>query len=234
MKAGKKYRESKNKLDPTKSYDLDEAMVIVKEVAYAKFDETVDMAVNLGVNPKKSDQMVRGSVVLPHGTGKKVTILVFAKGAKEKEALEAGADYVGGDEFVEKIKGGWLDFGRVVATPDMMGSVGKVGKILGPRGLMPNPKIGTVTFDIGQVVNDIKKGKIDFRVEKAGIVQVPIGKVSFSADQLRENAAAFIETLVRLKPASSKGQYIRGIAISSTMGPGIRMDAVKIRNAFRR
>jgi large subunit ribosomal protein L1 len=199
-----------------------------------KFDESIDIACRLNVDARKSDQMVRGSVVLPHGTGKKVTILVFAKGEKEKEAHEAGADYVGGEELVEKIKGGWLDFGRVVATPDMMGSVGKVGKILGPRGLMPNPKIGTVTFDIASVVNDIKKGKIDFRVEKAGIVHVPIGKVSFSAEQLRENAAAFLETLVRLKPPSSKGQYIKGVAVSSTMGPGIRMDAVKIRNAFRR
>ena len=217
MKAGKKYTEANKKVDPAKRYDLDEAMTAVKESAFAKFDETVDIAVKLGVNPKKSDQMVRGSVVLPYGTGKKVKILVFAKGEKEKEAIEAGADYVGGDELVEKIKGGWMDFQRVVATPDMMGSVGKVGKILGPRGLMPNPKTGTVTFNITEVVGDIKKGKVDFRVEKAGIVHVPIGKVSFGPEQLKENAAAFLETLVRLKPASSKGQYIRGIAISSTM-----------------
>ncbi|MEW5804539.1 MAG: 50S ribosomal protein L1 [bacterium] len=234
MKAGKKFKEACKKVDPAKRYDLDEAMVAVKDAAFAKFDETVDMAVKLGVNPKKSDQMVRGSVVLPYGTGKKVKILVFAKGEKEKEALDAGADYVGGEELVEKIKGGWMDFGRVVATPDMMGSVGKVGKILGPRGLMPNPKTGTVTFNITEVVSDIKKGKVDFRVEKAGIVHVPIGKVSFNPEQLRENAATFLDTLVRLKPASSKGQYIRGIAISSTMGPGIRLDAAKIRNAFRK
>ncbi|MCL6583776.1 MAG: 50S ribosomal protein L1 [bacterium] len=234
MKAGKKYIEARKKIDPAKRYDLDEAMVAVKEAAFAKFDETVDMAVRLGVNPKKSDQMVRGSVVLPYGTGKKVKILVFAKGEKEKEARDAGADYVGGDELVEKIKSGWMDFDRVVATPDMMGSVGKVGKILGPRGLMPNPKTGTVTFDIAQVVSDIKKGKVDFRVEKAGIVHVPIGKVSFTPHQLKENASAFLETLVRLKPPTSKGQYIKGIAISSTMGPGIRLDAAKIRNAFRR
>lgn len=234
MSAGKKLANAEKKIDPAKRYDLDEAMVTVKEVAFAKFDETVDIAVRLGVNPKKSDQMVRGSVVLPYGTGKKVKILVFAKGEKEKEAHEAGADYVGGDELVEKIKGGWMDFERVVATPDMMGSVGKVGKILGPRGLMPNPKTGTVTFDVAQVVSDIKKGKVDFRVEKAGIVHVPIGKVSFSPQQLKENASAFLETLVRLKPPASKGQYIKGIAISSTMGPGIRLDAAKIRNAFRR
>ncbi|MEW6378805.1 MAG: 50S ribosomal protein L1 [bacterium] len=234
MNAGKNYTNAAKKIDPSKRYDLDEAMVAVKEAAFAKFDETVDMAVRLGVNPKKSDQMVRGSVVLPYGTGKKVKILVFAKGEKEKEAQEAGADYVGGDELVEKIKGGWMDFERVVATPDMMGSVGKVGKILGPRGLMPNPKTGTVTFDVAQVVGDIKKGKVDFRVEKAGIVHVPIGKVSFSPQQLKDNASAFLETLVRLKPPASKGQYLKGIAISSTMGPGIRLDAAKIRNAFRR
>jgi len=185
-------------------------LVAVKESAYAKFDESVDIAVKLGVNPKKSDQVVRGSVVLPHGTGKKVKILAFAKGDKEKEALETGVDYAGGEELIEKIKGGWLDFDRVIATPDMMGSVGKVGKILGPRGLMPNPKTGTVTFDIAQVINDIKKGKIDFRVDKTGIVHAAIGKLSFSTGNLKENAVAFLETLIRLKPTSSKGQYIKG------------------------
>ena len=234
MKAGKKYEQAKEKIDQTKRYDLEEALVAVREVAYAKFDESVDIAVKLGVNPKKSDQVVRGSVVLPHGTGKKVKILAFAKGDKEKEALETGVDYAGGDELIEKIKGGWLDFDRVIATPDMMGSVGKVGKILGPRGLMPNPKSGTVTFDIAQVVNDIKKGKIDFRVDKTGIVHAAIGKLSFTTENLKENAVAFLETLVRLKPTSSKGQYIKGVAVSSTMGIGIRLDPVKIRNAFRK
>lgn len=234
MKAGKKYEQAKEKIDQTKRYDLDEALVAVKKAAYAKFDESVDIAVKLGVNPKKSDQVVRGSVVLPNGTGKKVKILAFAKGDKEKEALETGADYAGGDELIEKIKEGWLDFDRVIATPDMMGSVGKVGKILGPRGLMPNPKTGTVTFDIAQVVNDIKKGKIDFRVDKTGIVHAAIGKLSFSTENLKENAAAFLETLVRLKPPSSKGQYIKGVAVSSTMGIGIRLDPVKIRNAYRK
>ena len=234
MKAGKKYEQAKEKIDQTKRYDLEEALVAVKEAAYAKFDESVDIAVKLGVNPKKSDQVVRGSVVLPNGTGKKVKILAFAKGDKEKEALETGADYAGGEELIEKIKEGWLDFDRVIATPDMMGSVGKVGKILGPRGLMPNPKTGTVTFDIAQVVNDIKKGKIDFRVDKTGIVHAAIGKLSFTTENLKENAVAFLETLVRLKPASSKGQYIKGVAVSSTMGIGIRLDPVKIRNVFRK
>jgi len=234
MKAGKKYEQAKEKIDQTKRFDLGEALVAVKEAAYAKFDESVDIAVKLGVNPKKSDQVVRGSVVLPHGTGKKVKILAFAKGDKEKEALETGVDYAGGEELIEKIKGGWLDFDRVIATPDMMGSVGKVGKILGPRGLMPNPKTGSVTFDIAQVVNDIKKGKIDFRVDKTGIVHAAIGKLSFNTENLKENAVAFLETLVRLKPTSSKGQYIKGVAVSSTMGIGIRLDPVKIRNAFRK
>lgn len=234
MKSGKKYEQAVSKIDRNKRYELEEACQIVKEVSYAKFDESVEMSVRLGVDPKKSDQMVRGSVVLPHGTGKKVKILVFAKGEKEKEALSAGADYAGGDELVEKIKEGWLGFDRVVATPDMMGSVGKVGKILGPRGLMPNPKTGTVTFEVAQVVNDIKKGKVDFRVDKTGIVHVSIGKISFSLNQLIENATAFLETLNRLKPTTSKGQYLKGLAVSSTMGPGLHLDAAKIRNVFRR
>ncbi|MGA1875233.1 MAG: 50S ribosomal protein L1 [bacterium] len=234
MKAGKKHNKAREMVDRNKRFDLEEALALAKEAAYAKFNESIDMAVKLGVNPKKSDQMVRGSVVLPHGTGKVAKVLVFAKGEKEKEALEAGADYAGGEEFIEKIKGGWIDFGHVVATPDMMGAVGKVGKILGPRGLMPNPKTGTVTLDVIQAVKDIKKGKIDFRVDKTGIVHAPIGRVSFEIEQLRENATAFIETLFRLKPATSKGQYVKGIAVSSTMGPGIPLDAAKIRNVFRR
>ncbi len=234
MKAGKKYQQARDKIDRSKRFEMEEALTAVKDIIYAKFDESVDMAVKLGVNPRKSDQIVRGSVVLPHGTGKKVKILVLAKGEKEKEALDTGADYAGGDEVIEKIKNGWLGFDRVIATPDMMGSVGKVGKILGPRGLMPNPKTGTVTFDIAQAIGDIKKGKIDFRVDKTGIVHVPIGKISFSMESLKENAVAFLETVIRLKPSSSKGQYIKGVAVSSTMGPGIRLDTVKIRNTFRK
>ena len=188
--------------------------------SYAKFDETVDIAVRLGVDPRHADQMVRGTVVLPNGIGKEVRVLVFAKGEKETEAQEAGADYVGNDDLVEKIKSGWLEFDKAVATPDMMGAVGKIGKLLGPRGLMPNAKTGTVTFDVGKAVNELKAGKIDFRVEKAGIVHVPMGKVSFGHEKISQNILAFMETIVRLKPASSKGTYLKGVAISTTMGPG--------------
>ena len=233
MKIGKKYLTAKSKLETEKRYELKEALSLVKELAHIKFDESVDMAVNLGVNPRKSDQMVRGTVVLPHGTGKSVKILVFAKGDKEKEALDAGADYAGSDELVEKIKGGWLDFDRTIATPDMMGSVGKLGRVLGPRGLMPNPKTGTVTFDVARVIEEIKKGKIDFRVEKAGIIHVPIGRVSFKVEQLVENAISFLHTVLRLKPPTSKGEYLKKLAISSTMGPGIRLDTIKIKNELK-
>ena len=196
----------------------------------AKFDETVDAAIRLGVNPAHADQMVRGSVVLPHGLGKSVRVLVFAKGEKEREALEAGADVVGSDDIVEKIKGGWLDFDRVVATPDMMGSVGKLGKILGPRGLMPNPKVGTVTFDVGKAVQELKAGKVEFRVEKAGIVHCPIGKASFGAEKLTENFLALLEMVIKLKPASSKGLYIRSVSLSTVMGPGAKVDPLAVRN----
>jgi len=233
MKIGKKYLTAKSKLETEKKYELKEALSLVKELTHIKFDESVDMAVNLGVNPRKSDQMVRGTVVLPHGTGKSVKILVFAKGDKEKEALDAGADYAGSDELVEKIKGGWLDFDRTIATPDMMGSVGKLGRVLGPRGLMPNPKTGTVTFDVARVIEEIKKGKIDFRVEKAGIIHVPIGRVSFNVEQLVENAISFLHTVLRLKPPTSKGEYLKKLAISSTMGPGIRLDTIKIKNELK-
>jgi large subunit ribosomal protein L1 len=198
--------------------------------ARAKFDETVDAAIRLGVNPAHADQMVRGSVVLPHGLGKTVRVLVFAKGEKEKEALEAGADVVGGEDLIEKIKGGWLEFDKAVATPDMMGSVGKIGKILGPRGLMPNPQVGTVTFDVANAVQELKAGKVEFRVEKAGIVHSPVGKVSFGAEKLKDNIAALLEMIVKLKPASSKGVYMRSIAISTTMGPGIKVDPLDVRN----
>lgn len=232
-KRGKRYTSTKAMLEPGKKYELSEAISLIKDLPKAKFDETIDMAVKLGVNPRKADQMVRGTVVLPNGTGKSARILVFAKGEKEKEAQEAGADYVGGDELVEKIKGGWLEFEKTVATPDMMSNVGKLGKILGPRGMMPNPKTGTVTFDVGRVVQEIKKGKIDFKVEKNGILHVPIGKASFTAQQLIDNAKAFLEVVIKLKPTTSKGQYLKSLAIASTMGPGVKLDSVQIRNLFR-
>ena len=224
MKRGKKYRANSGKVDPQKEYPLEEAMDLVKKTAYAKFNETVDLAVRLGVDPRHSDQMVRGAVVLPHGTGKKLKILAFAKGEKEKEAKEAGADYIGAEDLVEKISKGWLDFDRVVATPDMMGMVGKLGKILGPRGLMPNPKVGTVTFDIGKAIKEIKLGKVEYKVEKAGIVHVPVGKVSFEVRQLLENVQTVLESIIKAKPPSSKGKYLKRITISSTMGPGIKID----------
>ncbi len=225
---GKKMDASAKKVETGKEYPLDEAVRIVKEASYTKFDETVDLAVNLGVDPKKSDQMVRGTVVLPYGTGKKIKVLVFAKGEKEKEALDAGADFVGAEDVVEKIQKGWMDFDRAVATPDIMGLVGKLGKLLGPRGLMPNPKLGTVTFDIAKAVKEIKAGKVEYKTEKAGIVHVPIGKVSFDAEKLLENARVVIDAIVKAKPGTSKGKYIKKIGLSSTMGPGIRIDAGKI------
>jgi large subunit ribosomal protein L1 len=229
-KRGKKYLEARQKVEAGKRYPVEEAVALVVGTARAKFDETVDTAIRLGVNPAHADQMVRGSVVLPHGLGKTVRVLVFAKGEKEKEALDAGADVVGADDIVEKIKGGWLDFDRVVATPDMMGSVGKLGKVLGPRGLMPNPKVGTVTFDVGKAVQELKAGKVEFRVEKAGIVHCPIGKVSFGAEMLMANFYALLEMVIKLKPASSKGLYIRSVALSTVMGPGIKVDPLAIRN----
>jgi large subunit ribosomal protein L1 len=227
---GKRILEAKRKVESGRRYSLKEAIDLVVTTSKAKFDETVDGAIRLGVNPAHADQMVRGSVVLPHGLGKKVRVLVFAKGEKEKEASEAGADFVGSDEMIEKIKGGWLDFDRVVATPDMMGSVGKLGKILGPRGLMPNHKVGTVTFDVAKAVQELKAGKVEFRVEKAGIVHSPLGKVSFGIEKLQENTLAFIETIVKLKPASSKGTYLRSISVSATMGPGVKIDPLDVRN----
>ncbi len=227
---GKKYRASAEKVDRNKRYGFQEAVELAVKSAYAKFDETVDLAVKLGVDPRHADQMVRGTVVLPNGLGKSVTVAVFAKGDKEKEALEAGADYVGSDDLVEKVQKGFLDFEKAIATPDMMGAVGKLGKILGPRGLMPNAKLGTVTFDVARAVRDVKAGKVDFKVEKAGIVHAPVGKVSFGAEKLLQNIAALMETIVRLKPAASKGTYIKGIAISSTMGPGIKIDTGAVKD----
>jgi len=223
-KRGKKYRNSIQKVDRTKRYSFEEAVQLALDCAYASFDETVDLAVRLGVDPRHADQMVRGTVVLPNGVGKTVRVAVFAKGEKEKEALEAGADYVGSDDLVEKVQKGWLEFDKAIATPDMMSSVGKLGRILGPRGMMPNAKLGTVTFDVAKAVNEIKAGKIDFKVEKAGIVHAPMGKVSFGVQKILENIAAFMDTILRLKPAASKGTYLRSIALSTTMGPGIKVD----------
>jgi large subunit ribosomal protein L1 len=232
-KHGKKFRSVKEKVEPQKRYTFDEAVKVAVDSAYAKFDETVDIAVKLGVDPRHADQMVRGSIVLPHGIGKDVKVLVFAKGEKEKEAQDAGADFVGNDDLIEKIKGGWVGFDKVVATPDVMGSVGKIGKILGPRGLMPNAKVGTVTFDITKAVSELKAGKIEFRVEKAGIVHAPMGKVSFGVEKLMANISAFIDKVTRMKPSSSKGTYIKSIAISTTMGPGFRIDPAYVKDLLK-
>ena len=226
---GKSYRDVVGKVDRNRKCNLQEGVQLVKETARAKFDETVELAVRLGVDPRQADQNVRGAVVLPHGTGKTVRVLAFAKGEKEKEAQGAGADVVGGEDLIKKIREGCLDFDKVVATPDMMGAVGKIGKILGPRGLMPNPKDGTVTAEIGRAVREIKAGKLEFRVDKAGIIHLPIGKVSFNQDRLFENASAVLATLVRSKPASAKGNYIRGVALCTTMGPGIKVDPSQLR-----
>ena len=223
-KSAKKHSEAMSKIDRNKVYQLGAAVDVVKQTAYAKFDETVDVAVKLGVDPRHADQMVRGAVVLPNGLGKNVRVLVFAKGEKEKEALEAGADYVGADDLVAKIQDGWFDFDTAIATPDMMGVVGKIGKLLGPRGLMPNPKVGTVTFEVGKAVKESKAGKVEFRVEKAGIIHAPVGKVSFDADKLKGNLLALVEALVKAKPSAAKGTYIKKISLSSTMGAGINLD----------
>jgi len=228
MTHGKRYQQASAKVDRETRYSLDQAIHLVKENATAKFDETIEMALRLGVNPKRADQVVRGTVVLPHGTGKKVTVLVLAKGEKEKEAQEAGADYVGSDEYIEKINGGWTDVDVIIATPDMMGSVGKLGKILGPRGLMPNPKSGTVTFEVEKAVKDVKAGKIEYRVDKTGILHVPIGKKLFETEQLINNATAFLLAVLKARPSSAKGQYLRSAVVSSTMGPGVKLDTAEI------
>jgi large subunit ribosomal protein L1 len=232
-KRGKKYTESRKKVAAGNGSTFEEAVQKTLESAYAKFDETVDVAVRLGVDPRHADQMVRGSVILPNGIGKEVKVLVFAKGEKEKEAQDAGADFVGSDDLIEKIKEGWFGFDKAVATPDMMGSVGKIGKLLGPRGLMPNAKTGTVTFDLAKAVQELKAGKIDFRVEKAGIVHAPMGKVSFGTEKIVQNMKAFLETIMRLKPASSKGTYLKGIALSTTMGPGVKIDTALVKDFIK-
>lgn len=227
-KFGKKYQDAAKLIDSKKVYEAEEAVELVKKTAMAKFDETVEVAVRLGVNPKYADQQVRGAIVLPHGTGKSKTVLVFAKGEKAKEAEAAGADYVGSDDLVAKIQGGWADFDVAVATPDMMGTVGRLGKILGPRGLMPNPKVGTVTLDVTKAIGEIKAGKIEYRTDKSGNVQAPIGKASFDANKLLENFTVLIDTLMKVRPASAKGQYMRSITLSTTMGPGVKVNPLKV------
>ena len=222
-KHGKKYRAAAEKVEQ-RPYQLDEAFKLLKEVAYAKFNETVELSMLLGVDPKHADQMVRGTTVLPHGTGQSKRVLVIAQGDKQREAQEAGADFVGGDEMVEKINGGWVDYDAVIATPDMMRSVGKLGKVLGPRGLMPNPKTGTVTFDVAKAIQEIKAGKVEFRVDKTSIIHVPVGKIQFTADQLLDNATAIIKAIRKAKPPAAKGKYVRSVFISSTMSPSIRLD----------
>jgi len=226
---GKKYRDARARVDTGRRYGLDEAIDIVISTSYARFDESIDTAIVLGVDPRKADQNVRSSVVLPHGTGRTQSVLVIAKGEKAREAEDAGADYVGAEDVIEKIKGGWLDFDKVVSTPDMMSMVGRIGKILGPRGMMPNTKTGTVTFDVSRAVNEIKAGKVDFRVDKGGVVHVPLGKVSFGSSKIRENFAAIAEALLRVKPSTSKGAYVRGVAISTTMGPGVKVDPAEVK-----
>ena len=226
-KKGKKYQDAAKLIDRTAMLEPTEAIELAKKTATAKFDETVEVAVKLGVDPRHADQQIRGAVVLPHGTGRTQKVLVFAKGEKVKEAENAGADYVGADELVAKIQGGWVDFDAVVATPDMMGTVGKLGRILGPKGLMPNPKTGTVTFEVARAVNDIKAGKIEYRVDKAGIIHAPIGKVSFDLEKLNENYFTLLEILVKAKPAAAKGQYIKSVTVATTMGPGIKINPLK-------
>lgn len=226
----KKYAEAIKKVDREKRYDMDEALELLPAMTFAKFDETVELALRLGVDPRHSDQMVRGSVALPNGLGKKVRVLVFAKGQKEKEAEEAGAEFFGSEELIEKIQKGWLDFDKAIATPDMMGMVSKLGKILGPRGLMPNPKVGTVTFDIAKTVKEMKAGRVEFRVDKAGNLHIPVGKISFGKEKLLENVNSLLDVIVRLKPPSSKGTYVKGIAICTTMSPGIKIDPTYVRN----
>ncbi len=232
-KRGKNYRKVAEEIDKSKMYNLDEGIELALKGDYSKFDESVDIAIRLGVDPRHADQMVRSSVVLPNGTGKEIRVLVFAKGEKEKEALDAGADYAGGDEFVEKIKGGWLEFDRTIATPDMMATVGKIGRILGPRNLMPNAKLGTVTFDIERVVKEVKSGKVDFKVDKAGIIHAMLGKSSFGFQKVKENVLAFLDKIIQLKPSTSKGVYLKSISLSTTMGPGVKVDPLDVRNVIK-
>jgi large subunit ribosomal protein L1 len=230
----KRYDAAAAKIAPDRQYSLDEAITVLKSMPGAKFDESVDLSFRLGVDPKHADQMVRGAVVLPHGIGKTVRVAVFAKGEKEREAREAGADVVGAEDLVERVQGGWMEFDTAVATPDLMGQVGRLGKVLGPRGLMPNPKLGTVTFDVARAVREAKAGKIEFRVDKAGNIHTPVGKRSFNEQQLRDNALALIEAIVRAKPAAAKGTYLRSLTVSSTMSPGVPVDALAVANLFKK
>jgi large subunit ribosomal protein L1 len=226
--SGKNYKEAKAKVDRTRDYSLDDALALIKEMSSVKFDETIDVSVRLGVDPRKADQMVRGAVVLPNGLGKDIRVAVFAKGEKAQEATAAGADFVGADDLVEKIQGGWFDFDTAIATPDMMGTVGKIGRLLGPRSLMPNPKVGTVTFDVARAVEEAKSGKVEYRVEKAGIIHAPVGKVSFDVENLRGNLLALMDALVKAKPSTAKGTYLLKVSLSSTMGPGLTLDIPEI------
>jgi len=233
MKKSKAYQDALKKLDRNRLYDPAEAMQLVKEMSSARFDETVEVHIKLGVDPRHADQQVRGTVSLPHGTGKTRKVLVFAKGEKQKEAVNAGADYVGAEELAEKIQGGWFDFDVAVATPDMMAVVGKLGKILGPRGLMPNPKAGTVTFDIERTINELKAGRIEYRVDKTAIIHAPIGRVSFEAEKLLDNLNVFAEALIKARPAAAKGQYMRSVSVCSTMGPGVKINPLVLMSANR-
>jgi large subunit ribosomal protein L1 len=233
MKRGKKYREVAAKIDRTKLYVLEEAVPLLKQSAIAKFDETIELSANLGVDPRHADQQVRGTVVLPHGTGKAVRVLILARGEKEKEGMEAGADYVGADEYIPKLREGWMDVDVIIATPDLMGEVGKLGRILGPKGLMPNPKSGTVTFDVAKAVKDVKAGKIEYRVDKGSNIHVPVGKMSFSQEKILENVRVLVTELLRAKPSGSKGKYMKSISLSPTMGPSIRLDAQQLVSAIR-
>ncbi|WP_018124760.1 50S ribosomal protein L1 [Desulfovibrio oxyclinae] len=228
-KHGKKYRNAVEGTDTTAKHDVEAGLQIAIDNAFAKFDETVDVAINLGVDPKYSDQMVRGAVSLPHGLGKDVRVAAFCKGDKEAEAKEAGADIVGADDLVEKIQGGWLEFDKAVATPDMMALVGRIGKVLGPRGMMPNAKTGTVTFEIGNAISELKAGKVEFKVDKAGVLHAPIGKVSFGAEKLQDNLRTLLDTINRMKPSSAKGTYMKAVAIATTMGPGVKVDPLSVR-----
>lgn len=233
MLTGKKHKAAKAQVDRTRAYPLEEGIALMKQASYAKFDETVELCVRLGVDPRKADQMVRGAVVLPNGLGKTVRVLVFAKGEKAQEAQAAGADYVGADDLVAKIQEGWFEFDTAIATPDMMGTVGKIGKLLGPRGLMPNPKVGTVTFEVGRAVNESKSGKVEYRAEKAGIVHAPIGKVSFDEEKIKGNLVALMDALIKAKPSTSKGIYLKKISLSTTMGPGINLDIPTVQSLVK-
>ena len=230
---GKKYLEARKKVDPARKYELEEALDLLDQTHFVKFDENVDVAVRLGVDPKHADQMVRGAVVLPHGVGKDVRVLVFAKGEKEREARDAGADHVGHEDLIKKIQEGWLEFDKAIATPDLMAQVGKLGKVLGPRGLMPNPKVGTVTFDVSRAVREQKAGKVEFKVNKDGLVHAPVGKISFGKEKIRDNFLAIMDVIVKAKPAASKGTYLRSIALSNTMGPGIRLNPVTLQTMLK-